>query len=54
MKFDENFINLARTVYILNDERSKIKRQINERTDSLLMEEKSYSDYTSPETSDDN
>lgn len=44
-EFDEEFINLARSVYILNDERAQIKRQINEKTNSLLVEEKSYVDY---------
>jgi hypothetical protein len=44
-EFDETFINLARSVYILNDERAKIKKQINESTGSELMEEKSYESY---------
>jgi hypothetical protein len=33
------------SVYILNDERAKIKKQINESTGSELMEEKSYESY---------
>jgi len=43
--FDEEFIELARSVYITNDERSRIKRIINNTFDSELIEEKSYSDY---------
>jgi len=43
--FDEEFIDLARRVYITNDERSRIKRNINETFGSQLIEEKSYSDY---------
>ena len=43
--FDKKFIELARSVYITNDERSRIKRNINETFGSQLIEEKSYSDY---------
>ena len=43
--FDEEFIELARSVYLTNDKRSKIKRKINETFGSELIEEKSYSDY---------
>tara|TARA_B100001063_G_C16455751_1_gene400548 strand:+ start:168 stop:557 length:390 start_codon:yes stop_codon:yes gene_type:complete len=43
--FDEEFIELARSVYITNDERSSIKRKINNTFDSEIIEEKSYSDY---------
>ena len=43
--FDEEFIELARSVYITNDGRSRIKRNINETFGSQLIEEKSYSDY---------
>ena len=43
--FDDEFIHLARSVYIVNDERSRIKRKINETFESELVEEKSYSDY---------
>ena len=43
--FDDEFIHLARSVYIVNDERSRIKRRINETFESELVEEKSYSDY---------
>jgi hypothetical protein len=43
--FDAEFIELARSVYIRNDERAAIKRAINERLGSPLVEEKSYQDY---------
>jgi hypothetical protein len=40
--FDEVFINLARDVYKSNDERARIKKEINLITKSNLIEEKSY------------
>ena len=43
-QFDEKFIQLARSVYITNDKRSAIKKQINVLTGSMIIEEKSY-DY---------
>ncbi len=43
--FDAEFIELARSVYIRNDERAAIKRVINETLGSTLVEEKSYQDY---------
>jgi hypothetical protein len=43
--FDNQFIELARSVYFQNDERAKIKRRINEKTDSEIFEEKSYVKY---------
>ena len=43
--FKETFIKLARSVYINNDKRSKIKREINTITGSNLIEEKSYKSY---------
>jgi hypothetical protein len=43
--FDAEFIELARSVYIRNDERAKVKRAINEKLGSTLVEEKSYQDY---------
>ena len=43
--FDEKFIELARRVYFTNDDRSRIKRNINETFGSELIEEKSYADY---------
>ncbi len=42
--FQDTFISLARAVYRKNDERSRIKREINEATGSAIMEEKSYVD----------
>jgi len=44
-EFDEEFIELARSVYLNNDERSNIKRKINKIMGSTLIEEKSYEDY---------
>ena len=44
-KFDKEFIELARNVYFTNDERSRIKRNINETFGSKIIEEKSYSNY---------
>jgi hypothetical protein len=43
--FGEDFIATARAVYIKNDRRSELKREINIRTSSGLMEEKSYEKY---------
>ena len=43
--FDAEFIRLARAVYITNDKRAKIKKQINSATGSALVEEKSYESY---------
>ena len=43
--FDQGFIELARSVYFSNDERARIKRVINDKLGSNLVEEKSYSDY---------
>jgi len=43
--FDAEFVALARSVYQRNDERSRIKREINLRLSSNLVEEKSYSAY---------
>ena len=45
-KFDEEFIKLARDVYFTNDKRSVIKKKINIRLGSDLIEEKSYEDYS--------
>ena len=39
-EFDQQFIQLARNVYFVNDERGKVKRAINELLGSRLMEEK--------------
>ena len=44
-EFDEEFVELARSVYIVNDQRAAVKKEINLLTKSELVEEKSYSDY---------
>ena len=44
-KFDEKFISLARSVYITNDKRSKIKLDINKKFGSKIVEVKSYEEY---------
>ena len=44
-QFDDEFIKLARDVYFTNDERSRIKKNLNEVTNSKLVEEKSYQKY---------
>lgn len=43
--FDEEFVRLARAVYMENDERAAIKRRLNVKLGSGLVEEKSYSQY---------
>jgi hypothetical protein len=43
--FDREFIELARAVYIANDERAAIKKRINVQLGSRLVEEKSYKPY---------
>lgn len=43
--FGPRFTELARMVYVTNDERSAIKREINELLGSELIEEKSYAPY---------
>ena len=45
--FGATFIALARAVYYTNDDRSIVKKEINEYTGSDLVEEKSYEDYKS-------
>jgi hypothetical protein len=44
--FGAEFIETARAVYFTNDLRSEIKRKINMLTNSSLIEEKSYEDYS--------
>ncbi len=44
--FGAEFIEVARSVYFTNDLRSEVKRKINELTNSALIEEKSYEDYS--------
>lgn len=48
--FDQGFIQLARSVYFENDERARIKREINVALGSAYVEEKSYQDYRSGST----
>jgi hypothetical protein len=43
--FDRDFIELARAVYIANDERAAIKKRINQKLGSRIVEEKSYKAY---------
>ena len=43
--FDREFIDLARAVYVSNDERAAIKKRINLQLGSRLIEEKSYKPY---------
>ena len=43
--FDKEFIKLARSVYKINDKRSRIKKEINVLTRSSLVEEKQYYSY---------
>ena len=45
--FDGDFVRLARAVYIENDERAAIKRRLNVKLGSTLIEEKSYAEYKS-------
>ena len=44
-KFDKEFIQLARSVYKENDKRASIKKEINQKYNSELIEEKSYNNY---------
>ena len=43
-QFDDEFIQLARSVYLTNDRRAAIKRELNITLGSELIEEKSYAD----------
>lgn len=43
--FDDEFIELARSVYRTNDERARIKRLINDSCESNFVEEKQYAKY---------
>ena len=43
--FDQSFIDLARSVYFTNDERAKVKNDINKKFGSELVEVKSYEEY---------
>jgi nicotinic acid phosphoribosyltransferase len=44
-RFDNEFVELARSVYFENDERATIKKEINLALGSAYVEEKSYQDY---------
>lgn len=44
-QFDNEFVEFARFVYFLNDERAQIKKQINEKYNSEIIEEKSHEKY---------
>ena len=44
-KFDEKFIKLSRDVHFLNDDRAKIKLEINNHTGSTIKEIKEYTSY---------
>jgi len=44
-EFDAVFVELARAVYVTNDQRAAVKRQINDLLQSELQEEKSYKPY---------
>ncbi|MCD9126661.1 DUF6165 family protein [Luteimonas fraxinea] len=44
-EFGEDFVQLARSVYLENDERARIKKAINLALGSAYVEEKSYADY---------
>ena len=43
--FDDDFVQLARSVYLENDKRYLIKKEINDNYKSGIVEEKDYSDY---------
>jgi hypothetical protein len=43
--FDSKFVQLARQVYLINDERFSVKNMINELTDSEIREQKEYVEY---------
>ena len=45
-EFDGRFIELARQVYFTNDRRSQVKKELNLHLGSLIIEEKSYQDYS--------
>ena len=44
-RFDAGFVELARAVYLRNDERAAIKQRINLKLKSAIVEEKSYRPY---------
>jgi chaperonin cofactor prefoldin len=44
-RFGERFIELARSVYVTNDDRANAKKKVNLHLNSTIVEEKSYQDY---------
>jgi Family of unknown function (DUF6165) len=44
-RFGDKFVELARAVYVTNDERAAIKKRINALLGSTIVEEKSYQQY---------
>ena len=44
-EFDAEFIELARSVYVTNDQRAQAKKHLNTHLGSAIVEEKSYKDY---------
>ena len=44
-RFGERFIELARAVYVTNDERAAAKKKVNLHLNSAIVEEKSYREY---------
>lgn len=49
-QFDDEFISLARLVYHTNDERARIKKNLNESCNSEFVEEKEYAEYHKTKT----
>jgi len=45
-RFGDRFIELARSVYVTNDQRADVKKRVNLHLNSEIVEEKSYQDYT--------
>ena len=45
-EFDQRFIDLARSVYVTNDQRADAKKELNVYLGSEMVEEKSYQDYS--------
>lgn len=45
-RFSDRFIELARAVYVTNDQRADAKKKVNLHLNSTIVEEKSYQDYS--------
>lgn len=45
-EFDQQFVELARSVYVTNDKRAAAKKELNTYLGSDIVEEKSYQDYS--------